>query len=315
MPRYRRTGYFLLLLVAGAVFSPAQDFDPREIDGAKNPEKIPDRYAYPALFRRLLGDFAESGRRVFQRDSGLSEADSAAVFRAAERFTEFETEGFRQLNEARKSALRPLPPAVLDQYRVWNERMVELVEDIQRRFEREVSPAGQNQLRHYLLNSVKRSMSVHLGDADIASGLGGATVPAGAASARVKPSVPRPPPLDPIAVETGMAEASKALAVLRYFETEHATIIELWNGSPKPIAAFVVAICAPSLSQKAGLDSFGQARQPIAPGATHQLDVAKGNRPRCGVMTPKAVAVIFDDDTSAGLATEVEWLRTMRLKR
>ena len=49
----------------------AQGRDPREINGAKAPERIPDRYAYPMLFHRLTGPDAAGGRGIFLRDSRM----------------------------------------------------------------------------------------------------------------------------------------------------------------------------------------------------------------------------------------------------
>jgi len=75
-----------LLCVSTAAQVPAQTVDPREIKGSKTPERIPDRYAYPALFQRLAGAEADLMKPSFLRDSGMSEADAHVVFREAEYF-------------------------------------------------------------------------------------------------------------------------------------------------------------------------------------------------------------------------------------
>jgi hypothetical protein len=302
--------------------TPIQTTDPREIKGSKTPERIPDRYAYPALFQRLAGENADLMKPVFLRDSGMSEADANVVFREAEYFEQSSKQTMARLAEARRNAPRPLPPAVLDLYRVANEQRNSAVDDVKRKFERELSTKGLEQLEAYLLNHVKRNMSVHLGDADIAAGLGPASapgqVPTGTLTARVIPARPSPnPPILPTAQEIAAAieETSKALSVLRVVEREQDAIVELWNGSSKPISAFHVAVCAPALFQGAGMDTFARPNSAIATGATYQMNVSKRSRPRCETMTPKAVAVVFEDGTSVGLRRDVETIKFSRLAR
>ncbi len=312
----------LLLCLPASAQPPAQPSDPREINGSRTPELIPDRYAYPALFQHIAGEGADMMKPGFLRDSGMSEADAGVVFREAEYFEQTSKQTLARLAEARRNAPRPLPPAVLDLYRVANEQRNSAVDDVKRKFERELSAKGLEQLEAYLLNHVKRDMSVHLGDADIDAGLGPAVAPSQAGTAA--PSATAPPawrtsnPLvQPTAQEIAAAieESSKALSVLRMEEREQDATVELWNGSSKPIAAFHVAVCAPALFLGSVLDTFARPNAVIATGATHQMNVSKRSRPRCETMTPKAVAVVFEDGTSVGLKSAIVEIKFGRLAR
>lgn len=302
-----------------------QTSDPREIDGAKTPDKIPDRYAYPMLFQNLAGPDSDEWRKIFLRDSLLPESDAVILFRGAERFEQISAEGTSQISAARKNAPRPLPPAVLDMYRSWNDRMSDAVEEINRSFEFEISAEGQKRLQAYLLNHVKRNMVVHLGDRDLPAG----AVPSDAASASSSPptsssqtvqrqSAGQPPfraPLGAKALAAAMDEAGRIFIVQRMVERDRDVDIELWNGSTKPITAFRVAVCAPALGAQSGLDTFSSPGRSIDPGATYTLQVSKRSRPRCDPFTPKAVAVIFEDGTSVGTPREVEEMKFDRLGR
>ncbi len=299
-------------LAAGVAvcFASGQTNCPREINGAKTPEKIPDRYAYPALFRNLTGEDSDEMRKVFVRDSGLSESDATVVFRGAERFARLAADGMSQLREARKSAPRPLPPTVLEQYRLWNDRMNDEVEVLKRSFADEISAAGQKKLQEYLLNHVKRNMSVHLGDADIAAGPG----PRPETATKPAPAAQLPSPGKVEAISAGkaaalMEEAAKALVVQRVIDGEKFATVELWNGSLKRIAAFQVALCAPELFSRMGLDTIGTGNKGIEPGATYEIQASRMSRPRCDPLTPRAAAVVFEDGTSVGLPQEIERFR------
>jgi hypothetical protein len=303
MLQNNRTG---LLLIVGAAVCLAQG-ELREIDGAKTPDKIPDRYAYPVLFQNLIGPDSEEGRKVFLRDSRLSESDAMVVLRGAEEWEQLWTEGMSQLTAARKSAPRPLPAAVLELYGVWNTRMNDAVESNIRSFDREISAEGQKNLRDYLRNHIKRSVSVHLGDADIAAGFGPGTAGPQAGTR------PMPGPIPASQYASAVQEAAQALVPLRVIEREKDATIQLWNGSPKPIAAFQIATCAPAMSPQTGLDTFGTSGPNVAIGAAYELEVSKRGRPGCDTLTPKTLAVIFQDGTGVGHPQELEQLKFGRL--
>ena len=311
-------GLALCLAAGGAAQQTRKPADPREIDGTKTPEKIPDRYAYPVLFGRLTGPDAEEWRGTSIRDSGLAESDAAILFRAAEQYQRLYEEATGLLSGERKGAPRPLPPGVLDQYKLWNDRLNSEVEAIQRSLERDLSAEGNAKLRDYMLKFVKRTMSVHLGDADMPTTVGGDAPVGDTRPAATAPALPEPPPtvaLKGPAAAAAIEAAARALVVLQVIDREKDATVELWNASPRPIAAYWVANCAPGLFQLSGLDTLGTPNAPIAVAATHELQVSKRSRPSCNPLTPKTVAVIFDDGTSAGLPQWIEKMKFARLGR
>lgn len=64
------------------------------IDGAKNPEKIPDHVAYALLFDLIAGRETEAERnriRAYLRQTGLGDSDANAMIAAAEEYQRRET--------------------------------------------------------------------------------------------------------------------------------------------------------------------------------------------------------------------------------
>lgn len=276
----------------------------RHIDGSKTPEQIPDDTAYDSLLRQLTGPGSASSRERFVSVSGLNEADARLVILCAERYEEALAEAYRTGREARMGATRPPAPVQRQAAMQSQLRARQLLQEIQRSFKLDLTPEGSANLQTYVLNHIKRNMSMVI-DNPVVS---------------VRPADPARRPdvrsmmmsnalggANSEAERNALIEAAHTVLPVRHVsETEMETVIELWNASTRSVLAFSVALCAPSLGMGSGQGFLANLHAVAEPGATVKVGVSKRNRPQCDPLTPKATSVIFDDGTSAGLPLQVQ---------
>lgn len=300
-------------------FGASQD---RRIDGSKTPELIPEEAAFRTLFFQLTGPGAARIREQFAAECGLSEADSKLVFIHVDRYEEARSEADRTSRAVRREPGQPLTQAQREAVVQAPLQADRVLADALRSFEFDLSPAGRAQLQAYVLSRIKKNMSIVTGsfNPSVSAAPGANVAGAVLAGGARRPANPyAPDPFGGAGGEAGMrtlAEAAaSALSVVNIAEGETHDEVELWNASTKTIDAFRVAICAPSLSSIHGMGSLGFKEMQVAPGGKTKMFVSKRGSPRCDPLTPKTIAVIFEDGTAVGLPAQIRDIKLENLGR
>jgi hypothetical protein len=292
--------------------STAPPTEARRIDGTKTPEQIPDTAAFNILFRQLTGPGSSSSRANFLAKSGLSEPDAKLVFLGAERHAEAMEEVARMGREMPRIEGQRPTPAQMEAYKQVYLRANQALEDTIRSFSFDLTPAGQTQLREFVLNHIKRNTSMVTGGS-------ASPRPAGAPPPNPAMVPRRPDPFGGAANATEMAAmldaASRALTIVHTTDEEASAILELWNASTKAIDVVRVAVCAPALNRISGLGAPSVPQSRIAPGDTAKMTISKASSPTCDPMTPRVAAVVFEDGTAAGLPALISHIKLEHLGR
>lgn len=294
----------------------------RRIDGSKTPELIPDEAALRILFFQLTGPGSARMRERFVAECGLSENDSKLVFIHGDRYEEARAEADRASRVVRREPGQPLPQAQREAVMQAHLQADRVLVDALRSFEFDLSPAGRAQLQAYVLSRIKKNMSIVTGGFNPAvSAAPGANVAGAALSGGARrPANPyAPDPFGGAGDEAGMRTmveaAASALSVVHIAEGEIHDEVELWNASTKTIDNFRVAICAPSLSSVSGMGSLGFKEMQVGPGGKTKMLVSRRRSPRCDPLTPKTIAVVFEDGTAVGLPEQIRDIKLENLGR
>lgn len=294
----------------------------RHIDGSKTPELIPDEAAFRSLFGQLTGPGSARTRDMFVAESGLSEADWRLVLIHVDRYAQARAEADRISRAVRREPGQPLTQAQREAAMQAHLQADRVLADALRSFEFDLSPAGRAQLQAYVLSRIKKNMSIVTGGFNPAvsaapgANVAGAVLPGGAR----RPANPyAPDPFGGARDEAGMRTmveaAASALNVVHIAEGEIHDEVELWNASTKTIDTFRVAICAPSLSSVSGMGSLGFKDMQVGPGDKTKMLVSRRRSPRCDPLTPKTIAVIFEDGTAVGLPAQIRDIKLENLGR
>ncbi len=294
----------------------------RRIDGSKTPELIPDEAALQILFFQLTGPGSARMRERFVAECGLSEDDSKLVFIHVDRYEEARAEADRASRVVRREPGQPLPQAQREAVMQAHLQADRVLADALRSFEFDLSPAGRAQLQAYVLSRIKKNMSIVDSGFNpaVAAESGGSVAVAVRPSGARRPANPYAPDHfggagDEAGMRTLVEAAASALSVVHIAEGEMHDEVELWNASTKTIDTFRVAICAPLLSSVSGMGSLGLKEMQVGPGDKTKMLVSKRSSPRCDPMTPKTIAVIFEDGTAVGLPAQIRDIKLEHLGR